>query len=261
MAPALSSRRTPDTLRVEGNHGGTEGPAIIELHNVCKNSSPSSSEPLPVLKDIDDLAIADRRCSGCSPLRMRKIDPATHRRRPHGERCSILGHLLPPANGRGVRTFSLYPWLTVLNNIDALDALKLYRTRKTPMSAIDLIGLDGFQSAIRASFPAEVVAERVGFGKGACKRSDIASHGRAVLGARRADGRNSCGPTFSYTWIEHHLPTKGMLMVTSNMGTNCLCVTGFWCSAQNPGHIAAPRCQCPLPPRQAQPARPGIPPW
>jgi NitT/TauT family transport system ATP-binding protein len=77
--------------------------------------------------------------------------------------------LAGPAEGIAVvfQTFALYPWLTVLENVElGLDALHLSFTeaRRRAMSAIDLIGLDGFQSA----YPRELsggMRQRVGFAR------------------------------------------------------------------------------------------------
>jgi NitT/TauT family transport system ATP-binding protein len=52
------------------------------------------------------------------------------------------------------QSFALFPWLTVLQNVElGLEALGVDRAerRKRALAAIDLIGLDGFESA----FPKE----------------------------------------------------------------------------------------------------------
>ena len=77
--------------------------------------------------------------------------------------------LSEPAEGIAVvfQSFALFPWLTVLENVEAgLDALGLAHdeVRRRAMPAIDLIGLDGFQSA----YPRELsggMRQRVGFAR------------------------------------------------------------------------------------------------
>ena len=73
------------------------------------------------------------------------------------------------------QTFALFPWLTVLENVEVvLDALGLPRdqARQRAQEAIDLIGLDGFQSA----YPRELsggMRQRVGFARAIAVRPDL----------------------------------------------------------------------------------------
>ncbi len=58
-----------------------------------------------------------------------------------------------PARGVAMvfQTFALLPWLTVLQNVElGLEALGLPREerRERSLKAIDMIGLDGFESAL-----------------------------------------------------------------------------------------------------------------
>jgi NitT/TauT family transport system ATP-binding protein len=65
------------------------------------------------------------------------------------------------------QTFALFPWLTVLQNVEAgLEAIGVpeKESRRRALSAIDLIGLDGFESA----YPRELsggMRQRVGFAR------------------------------------------------------------------------------------------------
>ena len=55
------------------------------------------------------------------------------------------------------QTFALFPWLTVLQNVQAgLDAIGVAEgeARKRALAAIDLIGLDGLKTPIPGSSPA-----------------------------------------------------------------------------------------------------------
>ena len=147
--------------------------AIVDLHKICMVFKRPSGEPLSVLENIDlslrdgeILGLLGRSGSGKSTL------------------LRIIGGLIQPTSGvveyRGTpltgpaegiavvfQTFALFPWLTVLENVEAgLDALGLARAeaRSRAESAIDLIGLDGFQSA----YPRELsggMRQRVGFAR------------------------------------------------------------------------------------------------
>ena len=129
--------------------GKTNG-AIIEMRKVCKSFAKPSGEPLPVLADIDlslregeILGLLGRSGSGKSTLLRIAgglITPTSGDVLYRGEPLS------KPAEGIAVvfQSFALFPWLTVLENVEAgLDALRLPRTetRRRAQAAIDLIGL------------------------------------------------------------------------------------------------------------------------
>src|SRR5208282_6251261 len=130
--------------------------AIIDLRKVCMAFPKRSGEPLLVLDDIsvsisagEILGLLGRSGSGKSTL----LRIAAGLIRPtSGEVVYRGAPLTEPAEGIAVvfQTFALFPWLTVLENVEAgLDALGLPRdqARQRAQDAIDLIGLDGFQSA------------------------------------------------------------------------------------------------------------------
>ena len=115
---------------------------IIELRNVCMAFAKRDGEPLPVLEDIN-LSIRDgeivgllgRSGSGKSTLlriAAGLIKPTS------GEVVYRGAPLTEPAEGIAVvfQTFALFPWLTVLENVEAgLDALGLPRAAGSPARA------------------------------------------------------------------------------------------------------------------------------
>jgi ABC-type nitrate/sulfonate/bicarbonate transport system, ATPase component len=100
-----------------------------------------------------------------------------------------------PAKGVAMvfQTFALFPWLTVLQNVEAgLEAqgVAASERRTRALAAIDLIGLDGFENA----YPRELsggMRQRVGFARALVVDPTLLADGRAVLRARRADRRNA----------------------------------------------------------------------
>jgi NitT/TauT family transport system ATP-binding protein len=82
-----------------------------------------------------------------------------------------------PPNGVSMvfQSFALFPWLTVLQNVElGLEALGIDSTerRKRALAAIDLIGLDGFESA----YPKELsggMRQRVGFARALVVHPDL----------------------------------------------------------------------------------------
>ena len=82
-----------------------------------------------------------------------------------------------PAEGVAMvfQSFALFPWLTVLDNVElglAAIGVPLDETRKRALQAIDTIGLDGFESA----YPKELsggMRQRVGFARALVVQPEI----------------------------------------------------------------------------------------
>ena len=236
-APASIERSVPD---------GTPLPPIVELRRVCMAFARPSGEPLPVLSDID-IAVRDgeilgllgRSGSGKSTLLRIAgglIKPTT------GEVAYRGRPLTGPAEGIAVvfQTFALYPWLTVLENVElGLDALALPfdEARRRALSAIDLIGLDGFQSA----YPRELsggMRQRVGFAR-AMVSDPVLLLMDEPFSALDVLTAETLRTDFLDLWTGHQLPTKAVLMVTHNIEEAVLMCDRILVLGSNPGHIAA----------------------
>src|ERR1700693_6247254 len=147
---------------------------LLDIRGVCRSFPKGSGEDLQVLEKVDItiksgeiVGLLGRSGSGKSTL-LRiiagLIAPSSGDAKCRGE--TIVG----PPNGVSMvfQSFALFPWLTVLQNVElGLEALGIETTerRKRALAAIDLIGLDGFESA----FPKELSGgrrQRVGFAPG-----------------------------------------------------------------------------------------------
>ena len=219
---------------------------VLELQNICKAFAKPSGEPLAVLSGInitlregEILGLLGRSGSGKSTL------------------LRIAGGLIKPTDGhvlyRGApltgpaagiaivfQTFALFPWLTVLENVEAgLDALGLARDeiRARAMRAIDLIGLDGFQSA----YPRELsggMRQRVGFAR-AIVINPVLLLMDEPFSALDVLTSETLRTDFLDLWTEHLLPTKSVLMVTHNIEEAVLMCDRILVLSSNPGRIAA----------------------
>ena len=220
--------------------------AIIDLRKVCMAFPKRSGEPLLVLDDInisiragEFLGLLGRSGSGKSTL----LRIAAGLIRPTSGAVLYRGApLTEPAEGIAVvfQTFALFPWLTVLENVEAgLDALGLPReeARQRAQDAIDLIGLDGFQSA----YPRELsggMRQRVGFARATATRPDLLLMDEpfSALDVLTAETLRT---DFLDLWVEHQLPTKSVLMVTHNIEEAVLMCDRLAVLSSNPARIAA----------------------
>ncbi|MFI4996986.1 MAG: nitrate/sulfonate/bicarbonate ABC transporter ATP-binding protein [Hyphomicrobiales bacterium] len=224
-----------------------QGPAkVIELRHVCKVFAKPSGEALPVLAGIDlsiregeILGLLGRSGSGKSTL-LRIAGGLISQT--SGDVIYRGGPLTGPAEGIGVvfQSFALYPWLTVLENVElGLDALglPLAEARSRAMSAIDLVALDGFQSA----YPRELsggMRQRVGFAR-AFASAPVLLLMDEPFSALDVLTAETLRTDFMDLWIEHRLPTKSVLMVTHNIEEAVLMCDRIVVLGSNPGHIAA----------------------
>jgi len=201
---------------------------------------------LPLLADIDIslqedeiLGLLGRSGSGKSTL----VRICAGLIRPtSGEILYGVNPLTGPAEGIAVvfQTFALFPWLTVLENVEiGLDALGLSRdeARRKAMSAIDLIGLDGFQSA----YPRELsggMRQRVGFARAIVIKPTVLLMDEpfSALDVLIAETLRT---DFLDLWVERELPTKSVLLVTHNIDEAVLMCDRILILSTNPGSIAA----------------------
>jgi len=219
---------------------------IIDLRKICMAFAKRGGAPLLVLDDInlsirtgEILGLLGRSGSGKSTL----LRIAAGLIRPtSGEAVYRGAPLTEPAEGIAVvfQTFALFPWLTVLENVEAgLDSLGLPReeVERRAQDSIDLIGLDGFQSA----YPRELsggMRQRVGFARAMATRPDVLLMDEpfSALDVLTAETLRT---DFLDLWEQHQLPTKSVLMVTHNIEEAVLMCDRLIVLSSNPARIAA----------------------
>ena len=129
---------------------------LLDVQGVCKSFRKPDGDELVVLENVnltlrpgEIVGLLGRSGSGKSTL-LRSIAGLES---PSGGVVNYLGHpVAGPASGIAMvfQGFALFPWLTVLENVQlGLEAQGVAKPemRKRALQAIDLIGLDGFESA------------------------------------------------------------------------------------------------------------------
>jgi NitT/TauT family transport system ATP-binding protein len=152
-----------------------------------------------------------------------------------------LGHpIMGPAPGIAMvfQSFALFPWLTVFENVAlGLEAQRMPRAeiRKRSLAAIDLIGLDGFESA----YPRELsggMRQRVGFARALVVHPNILLMDEpfSALDVLTAETLRT---DFLDLWSEGRMPIKGVILVTHNIEEAVLMCDRILVFGSNPGRI------------------------
>jgi NitT/TauT family transport system ATP-binding protein len=154
-----------------------------------------------------------------------------------------------PAEGVAMvfQSFALFPWLTVLENVElGLEAQGIapIERRKRALAAIDLIGLDGFESA----YPKELsggMRQRVGLARALVVHPKILLMDEpfSALDVLTADTLRT---DLLDLWLEGRMPTKSILMVTHNIEEAVFMCDRILVLSSNPGRVLA-EIKVPLP--------------
>lgn len=218
---------------------------LIKVDHVYKSFPlPDGKGEFNVLRDInlevrsgEVLALLGRSGSGKSTL------------------LRIMAGLIPPSQGqvwsndrplRGAnqdvamvfQSFALLPWLTVQENVElGLDARGINRIdrRKKAISAIDLVGLDGFESA----YPKELsggMKQRVGFARAFVLQPQVLFMDEPFSALDVLTSENLRGE-IDDLWNAGTFPSKSILIVTHNIEEAVFLADRVIILGSNPGRI------------------------
>ena len=217
---------------------------IVTVDHVTKTFTTPDGRTLPVLQDIsfrlaenEIVALLGKSGSGKSTL-LRCIAGLIA---PSEGTVRYRDRLLEGANP-GVamvfQTFALLPWLTVLQNVElGLEARAVAPTerRERAERVIDLIGLDGFESA----YPKELsggMRQRVGFARALVVQPDALLRDEPFSALDVLTAENLRRELLSL-WEREDFPTNTMLIVTHNIEESVLLADRVLVLQANPGHI------------------------
>ncbi|MGO9171243.1 MAG: AAA-associated domain-containing protein [Rhodomicrobium sp.] len=163
-----------------------------------------------------------------------------------------------PASGLAMvfQSFALFPWLTVQENVElGLEAQGVppEERRKRAIAAIDLIGLDGFETA----YPKELsggMRQRVGLARAVVVNPKVLLMDEpfSALDVLTAETLRT---DLLDLWCEGRMPIKAILLVTHNIEEAVLMCDRILVFSSNPGRVIAEiKVNLPQPRNRVDPA-------
>ena len=223
------------------------GGMLLEVKHVSQRYKGGSDDDAPAVLDNVSTSLASGEIvgllgrSGCGKSTLLRIVSGLIR--PSSGEVVYQGEPVKgPADGIAMvfQSFALFPWLSVLENVElGLKALKVPpdEARRRALAAIDLIGLDGYESA----YPKELsggMRQRVGFARAVVTHPNILLMDEpfSALDVLTAETLRS---DLIDLWCEGRLPIKTILMVTHNIEEAVLMCDRILVLSSHPGRIAS----------------------
>ncbi|WEY41974.1 nitrate/sulfonate/bicarbonate ABC transporter ATP-binding protein [Paraburkholderia sp. SUR17] len=221
------------------------GAEILNVKHVSRGFNKAQGELLVLddanltLREGEIVGLLGRSGSGKSTL-LRIISGLIE---PTSGEVEYLGRPLKgPAEGVAMvfQTFALFPWLTVLQNVEAgLEArgVAARERRERALAAIDLIGLDGFENA----YPRELsggMRQRVGFARALVVDPTLLLMDEpfSALDVLTAETLRT---DLLDLWTQGRLPIRSVLIVTHNIEEAVFMCDRILVLSSNPGRVLA----------------------
>src|SRR5271166_4673 len=138
------------------------------------------------------------------------------------------------------QSFALFPWLTVIENVEApLEARGIpeFERHKRALRIIDSVGLDGFESA----YPKELsggMKQRVGVARALVVEPEVLFMDEPFSALDVLTAETLRGELLDL-WLEHKIPTRAIFIVTHNIEEAVTLADRIIVLGRNPAHIHA----------------------
>ncbi len=138
------------------------------------------------------------------------------------------------------QSFALFPWLTVLENVEApleARAVRAIEGRERALKTIDAVGLDGFETA----FPKELsggMKQRVGFARALVVEPEVLFMDEPFSALDVLTAETLRGELLEL-WLERKIPTRAIFMVTHNIEEAVVLADRIIVLGHNPASIRA----------------------
>ena len=138
------------------------------------------------------------------------------------------------------QSFALFPWLTVIENVEApLEARGIppIERHKRALRILDAVGLDGFESA----YPKELsggMKQRVGVARALVVEPEVLFMDEPFSALDVLTAETLRGELLEL-WLGHKIPTRAMFIVTHNIEEAVVLADRIVVLGRNPAHIHA----------------------
>jgi NitT/TauT family transport system ATP-binding protein len=224
----------------------TNNPSLMTLQGIGKSYLQPNGQTITIIENIN----LDLRTEQITAL----LGPSGSGK---STLMRMIAGLIPPTSGNvlyydrpltglnpGVaivfQNFALYPWLTVLENVElglkAKGEPKDSRERKA-LKMIDVIGLDGFENA----YPKELsggMRQRVGFARALAVEPELLCMDEPFSALDVLTAENLRYELLDL-WLERRIPTKSILIVTHGIEEAVTLADRIIVLGRNPGRIRA----------------------
>ncbi|HTW58554.1 MAG TPA: nitrate/sulfonate/bicarbonate ABC transporter ATP-binding protein [Terriglobales bacterium] len=136
------------------------------------------------------------------------------------------------------QSFALFPWLTVLENVEApLEArgVPAVERRKRALRTLDTVGLDGFETA----YPKELsggMKQRVGFARALVVEPEVLFMDEPFSALDVLTAENLRGELLEL-WLNKKMPTSAIFIVTHNIEEAVMLADRVMVLGRNPGRV------------------------